>query len=104
LPGWTAVSFRISDLKWQSGVKDHAKVDVKRLLPKILSMIFTRMFPGDLGENIPVQLDLNNAGTWDVIPEEEGYGGLDQLSGRPHHKPTFDNYHLPAALTVRYNV
>jgi len=87
-------------------VKIMPKVDVKRLLAEDSLNDIYKDVPWRFGENIPVSYDLNNAGTWDVIP---GGGRIWRLGincpGARTINLTFDNYHLPAgAKLFVYNV
>jgi Viral BACON domain/Secretion system C-terminal sorting domain/Trypsin-like peptidase domain len=82
------------------------EVDVQRLMAEDSINDIYKDIPWRFGENIPVSFDLNNSGTWDILPKGGRIWRLGiKCPGAFTINLTFDNYRLPPGATLFvYNI
>jgi hypothetical protein len=105
--GGVPLSFQKSQLVPEKvAVEIMPKVNVKQLLAEDSLDEINKDLPWRFGENIPVSFDLNNSGTWDILPNGDKIWRLGiKCPGAFTINLTFDNYHLPpGAKLFVYNI
>jgi hypothetical protein len=82
------------------------QVDVKQLMAEDSVNEVYKDVPWRFGENIAVNLDLNNSGTWEILQNGDRIWRLGiKCPGAYTINLAFDNYHLPPGATLFvYNI
>ena len=76
-------------------------VDVARLMAEDANNDLYKDIPWRFGENIAVNYNLGNSGTWDILPNGDKVWRLGiKSSGAFTINLTFDKYHLPPGATL----
>jgi hypothetical protein len=93
-------------IKTNLDVKLMPKVDIQRLMAEDSINDLYKDIPWRFGENIAVDYDFNNSGSWDFLPNGAKIWRLGiKCPGAYTINLTFDNYHVPHGATLFvYNV
>ena len=88
-------------LKSAIAIEQLPKIDLKRLMSEDSLNNQYKDVPWRLGENLYVNFNLNNSGTWDVLPKGDKLWRLGiRCKGAYTINLTFDTYHLPPGATL----
>ena len=100
--GGSPVSFQNPQLvKSTLIVEQMPKVDLQRLMAEDSLNDQNKDIPWRFGENLYVNFNLNNSGTWDLLPKGDKLWRLGiRCQGAYSINLTFDNYRLPPGATL----
>lgn len=100
--GGSPFSFQNPSLiKSAMDVKQMPAIDINKLMAEDLLNDQNKDIPWRFGENLYVSYNLNNSGTWDILPKGDKLWRLGiRCQGAYTINLTFDNYYIPSGATL----